>query len=486
MLIEKCFSMVVSICKMFRFLSYLLPLFFLYQVICANQGNRWLGSDLTNLTEAADSGDAYAQGFLALCHLHGDKGLMISHLESRFYAENSASRGHWLGNFVLGVLSRYKPIGPDSKMVAKYLLKSFRDPDGILIKQAAMGDPVASYVLAEIFISEEIQTVLNPDMKMAAQYYEISADAGFAPACVQSALIKIHGLANSFIHESDKIKRGLTLLQRGIDQKLPAAHHFLGECFLEGRGVNQDKELAFVHFQAAADRGYGAAQVRVADFYAYGVVGERKEDLAMEYIQKAVEIHHEGAKEKMNEYQELFNPSSNSGSDELLNLSLSSTEQEPNKPIPSSDPAKIPATPAKTLRLPSAYSQNLIKDKAEEKTVVSEKTMKETSLNQPDFSPVRQITANKNDPSVVQRRESAKKIYWGRSTNISLQQALNDFEYCAKQGDAESARYLGIMYLRGKGTGKDTDQALKWLEVAANGGDALAKKNLELLRKIIR
>ncbi|NDH16878.1 MAG: sel1 repeat family protein, partial [Opitutae bacterium] len=197
---------------MFRFLFYLLPVFLLYQVICANEGTRWIRSDLGSLIEAADSGDAYAQGFLALCHYHGDKGLMVSHLESRFYAENSASRGHWLGDFVLGNLARYKPIGPDPKMVAKHLLKSFRDPDGILIQQAAVGDPVACYVLAEIFISDEIQTILNPDMKMAAQYYEISAEAGYAPACVQSGLIKIHGLANSFSKESDEVKKGISLL----------------------------------------------------------------------------------------------------------------------------------------------------------------------------------------------------------------------------------------------------------------------------------
>ena len=134
----------------------------------------------------------------ALCHFHGDKGLPVSQLEARFYAENSASRGHWLGNFVLGYLSRYKPLGPDPAQVAKYLLKSFRDPDGKLIKQAAIGDPVATYALAEIFIAEEIQTILQPDMKMAADYYEISAASGYAPACVQSALIKLYSLADSF------------------------------------------------------------------------------------------------------------------------------------------------------------------------------------------------------------------------------------------------------------------------------------------------
>ena len=121
----------------------------------------------------------------------------------------------------MGNLARYKPIGPDPKIVAKYLLKSFRDPDGILIKQAAAGDPVASYVLAEIFISDEIQTILNPDMKMAAQYYEMSAEAGYGPACVQSALIKIHGLANSLTNESEEVKKGVSLLQRGSTKNYP-------------------------------------------------------------------------------------------------------------------------------------------------------------------------------------------------------------------------------------------------------------------------
>ena len=478
--------MVGCICKMFRFILYLLPVFLLYQVICANEGTRWIRSDLASLIEAADSGDAYAQGFLALCHYHGDKGLKVSHLESRFYAENSASRGHWLGDFVLGNLARYKPIGPDPKMVAKYLLKSFRDPDGILIKQAAAGDPVACYVLAEIFISDEIQTILNPDMKMAAQYYEISADAGYAPACVQSALIKIHGLANSLTNESEELKKGVSLLQKGIDQKLPAAHHYLGECFLEGRGVNLDKELALVHFQAAADRGYGAALLRVADFYAYGVVGDRKEDIAMEYVQKAVDIHYNGAEQKLMELQNLFNPQTNSGEDPTENTLESSGVTEPVPQTPLIVPEKLPPTPPRTLRLPSAYSKELTSEqKLQDGEQVKESNVG-ISTPSASISPNPKIQDSSEGTSINQRRESAKKIYWGRSSTPLLKEALSDFEFCANQGDAESARYLGIMYLRGKGVNKDAQQALKWLELAANGGDELAQKNLQSLRKIVK
>ena len=41
-----------------------------------------------------------------------------------------------------------------------------------------------------------------------------------------------------------------------------------------------DKGMALVHFQAAADRGNSISQLLVADFYAYGVSGPVKVDLA--------------------------------------------------------------------------------------------------------------------------------------------------------------------------------------------------------------
>ena len=55
----------------------------------------------------------------------------------------------------------------------------------------------------------------------------------------------------------------------------------------------------------------------------------------------------------------------------------------------------------------------------------------------------------------------------------------------AEAGDAEAARYLGIIYLRGKGVSVDRPEAAKWLRRAAAGGDALAKRNLELLEQLL-
>ena len=469
---------------MSRIFIYLLPVLIANQVLCGNEGSRWLKSDLSSLTNAADSGDAFAQGFLALCHLHGDKNLNISFLEARFYAENSASRGHWLGNFVLGHLARYKPMGPNSDLVAKYLFKSFRDPDGKLIKQAAIGDPVALYVLAEIFTAEEVQTILKQDMQMAAEYYSVSANSGYAPACVQSALIKLHDLSNSLVGDEDANKqRGINLLQQGIDQKLPGAHHYLGRCYLEGLGVKEDKSLALVHFQAAADRGLGLSLLMVADFYAYGLTGSSREDLAYQYAEKALEVHQAGAEEKLNEYEKLFNPAPEIiETENIENISIDKEKTDSwTTPVETNSNSETDFTSPvdKPFRLPSLYG----KTEPATPDPVPE-PIKETAITPlPGKSTQSQPALL---PPVDQIREDAKKVYWGSSKSKSMEDAFKSFEKCANLGDAESARYLGIMYLRGKGISKNVDEALKWLEVAAKRGDGLAEKNLLSLRKIMK
>ena len=469
---------------MSRIFIYLLPVLIANQVLCGNEGSRWLKSDLSSLTNAADSGDAFAQGFLALCHLHGDKNLNISFLEARFYAENSASRGHWLGNFVLGHLARYKPMGPNSDLVAKYLFKSFRDPDGKLIKQAAIGDPVALYVLAEIFTAEEVQTILKQDMQMAAEYYSVSANSGYAPACVQSALIKLHDLSNSLVGDEDANRqRGINLLQQGIDQKLPGAHHYLGRCYLEGLGVKEDKSLALVHFQAAADRGFGLSLLMVADFYAYGLTGSSREDLAYQYAEKALEVHQAGAEEKLNEYEKLFNPAPEIiETENIENISIDKEKTDSwTTPVETNSNSDTDFTSPvdKPFRLPSLYG----KTEPANTDPVPEPIKETARIPLPGKSTQSQPALL---PPVDQIREDAKKVYWGSSKSKSMEDAFKSFEKCANLGDAESARYLGIMYLRGKGISKNVDEALKWLEVAAKRGDGLAEKNLLSLRKIMK
>ena len=118
-----------------------------------------------------------------------------------------------MGHFVLGYLSRFQPtdlILTGCEIFTKIVSRSRWK----INQQAATGDPVACYVLAEIFLSEEIQTVLQPDMKLAADYYDISSEAGYSPAFVQSALIRIHGLKDALTNDKKVLRKALNFYKR--------------------------------------------------------------------------------------------------------------------------------------------------------------------------------------------------------------------------------------------------------------------------------
>ena len=62
------------------------------------EGTKWVLSDLDSLMEASSQNNPFAQAFLALAYVHGDKG---EHLyeNAQKLAKISADAGHWLGHF---------------------------------------------------------------------------------------------------------------------------------------------------------------------------------------------------------------------------------------------------------------------------------------------------------------------------------------------------------------------------------------------------
>ena len=54
----------------------------------------------------------------------------------------------------------------------------------------------------------------------------------------------------------------------------------------------------------------------------------------------------------------------------------------------------------------------------------------------------------------------------------------------AEGGNAEAARYVGLMKFSGKGTNKSIDDARQWLSVAAQKGDRVAQNLLDKYKAI--
>jgi len=77
------------------------------------------------------------------------------------------------------------------------------------------------------------------------------------------------------------------------------------------------------------------------------------------------------------------------------------------------------------------------------------------------------------------RLNHARKFYTGVGTKQDYQKAYELFFPLAQSGNAEAARFVGLMNLSGKGTKKDLNLAKQWLSVASQKGDEIARRLLD-------
>lgn len=90
------------------------------------------------------------------------------------------------------------------------------------------------------------------------------------------------------------------------------------------------------------------------------------------------------------------------------------------------------------------------------------------------------VVASSNSENDEDRLEEAKKSYTGVGLKKDYSKAFALFYPMAKGGNAEAARFVGLMKFSGKGTSKNMKEARQWLSVAAQKGDSTA---IELLAK---
>jgi TPR repeat protein len=266
-------------------------------------------------------------------------------------------------------------------------------------------------------------------------------------------------------------------LKQTAKLNLPSAHHFLGHSYFKGTGVEKDYQMALIHFQAAADRGYSTSQLIVAHFYAYGLTGPAKIDIALRYANLALEQEREKAVEKIAEYE---------------NLLSKSQPIPPVKPVDSVDldipspdsssllPPPLPPSPQQGLNPPEdSLSEN------NRLPPIYQTAPLDNSIKSDNEITKQESASTVESALVSEKLELAKKHYFGREMKLDLNLAFKLFSELSMMGNAEAARYLGIMYLRGKGVDKNQNEALNWFEKAAAGGDELAKRNLKTLKMLV-
>ncbi len=428
----------------------------------------------TELRQLAEGGDAYAQVALAIALANGDKGFPISIVEADKWARQSAAQKHPIGNFAMGYLTQEPILGADSAMPSRYYFAAFGDRTGELVRMALSGDPIACYALGMILTSDELRPKVIPDLELAARHHQVAVNADYMPSVLQLGIMKIEGML-----AAKDMAGGLALLRQAVSMNLPVAHYYMGVVNLKGRGVPEDRGTALVHFRKAADLGHGTSMMITSHFYASGLATPVDLDLASVYARRAAAIKESGAEEKILEIQALAESgalvATSSGVPEPVETDV------PPPPPPPSSSGIIPPTPPP---LPSAPGPGVT-------TSTPTYIPRAPSPAETTFVPVAPpppttpLPISSSYKTAPETRELAKRLYSGIGIPVDYAAAHSNFVIAANGGDVEAARYLGIIYLRGKGVAKDRVEAAKWLRMAAAGGDVMAKRNLELLEQLL-
>lgn len=428
----------------------------------------------TELRQLAEGGDAYAQAALAIALANGDNGFPISIVEADKWARQSAAQTHPIGNFAMGYLTQNPIMGADSAMPSRYYFAAFGDRKGVLVRTAISGDPIACYALGMILTSDELRPKVIPDLELAARHHQVAVSAGYMPSVLQLGIMKVEGML-----AVKDMEGGLALLRQAVSMNLPVAHYYMGVVNLKGRGVPEDRGAALVHFRKAADLGHGTSMMITAHFYASGLATPIDLDLASLYARQAAAIKESGAEEKILEIQALAESgalvATSSGVPEPVETSV------PPPPPPPSPSGIIPPT---APPLPSAPGPGVT-------TTTPTYIPRAPSPAETTFVPVAPpppttpLPISSSYKTAPESRELAKRLYSGLGIPVDYAAAHSNFVIAANGGDVEAARYLGIIYLRGKGVAKDRVEAAKWLRMAAAGGDVMAKRNLVLLEQLL-
>lgn len=428
----------------------------------------------TELRQLAEGGDAYAQAALAIALANGDKGFPISIVEADKWARQSAAQKHPIGNFAMGYLTQEPILGADSAMPSRYYFAAFGDRTGELVRMALSGDPIACYALGMILTSDELRPKVIPDLELAARHHQVAVNADYMPSVLQLGIMKIEGML-----AAKDMEGGLALLRQAVSMNLPVAHYYMGVVNLKGRGVPEDRGTALVHFRKAADFGHGTSMMITSHFYARGLATPIDLDLASVYARQAAAIKESGAEEKILEIQALAESgalvATSSGVPEPVETGV------PPPPPPPSSSGIIPPTPPPLPSAPGPGVTNSPPTYIPRAPSPAETTFVPVAPP-PPTTPLPISSSYKTAP---ESRELAKRLYSGIGIPVDYVAAHSNFVIAANGGDVEAARYLGIIYLRGKGVAKDRVEAAKWLRMAAAGGDVMAKRNLELLEQLL-
>ena len=339
-----------------------------------------------------------------------------------------------------------------------------------IVDEAKGGSPYFQGLLGIYLRAGEAGSIVNIDV--SKQWSNVSYQKNHPFGSYNLATLAM--LDGNFAKATQYYQDAALLLQRQASSGDAVAMYCMGEIDFQVRPTNIPRALKW--FKQSADANYPQAQATLGALYLKGLPGllPKNTKLGIEMLAKAVRaksltarfnlgmayLSGDGVpKDPSKAVQWLKVAESQNFSEAQYTLGVLLLEGQESV-------EKNTMEGLRFLRKAAAQNHQLAR------RYLEKRDGKLTGLNNKNTPP----PSSPNDKIMIER---AKKLYTGVGSSKDYEGAYKIFWPLANSGNAEAARYVGLMKFSGKGTTKSLQEAKQWLSVAAQKGDELSGQILK-------
>ena len=285
---------------------FLLPLFLLPLMLHAQTDTSTDAStdslaDLSEVTLAAQDGNAEAQCYLGLVYAFGEQGVQRDDAQAAHWFKLSAEQGHPTAQYNLAIFY-LKGWGVETDTVQArhwYDLAYAQDNTlpPLIVERPATNDAVLTIPERNAKKgkkSDKLDSKTNAKFAEALKKYRPRAEAGDAIAQYNLGVLYNEGAGTERnYHEAFKWFR------LAADQGDADAQNNLGIMYYEGQGVGKNYTQAFHWYNLAAEQGHVAAQYNLGIMYEQGIGTSKDRAKAKQWFKRAADQGYKPAQQRM-------------------------------------------------------------------------------------------------------------------------------------------------------------------------------------------
>lgn len=250
------------------------------QQVSAQDSVQHVTDSLKAIIKKADAGDADAQNTVGSWYYSGLNNCKQDFKTALQYWARSAKQGNAMaiGNMAICYQTGHGT-DKDSTMAVSLFDKSIEKGNKAIMaeheKESTKGNCFSSMYCAHCY---EKGVGVKKDAAKAANYYVAAARQGSVEA------MRLGGMA---LLNGNNATEAVKLFEKGAAHNEVTCMYWYGKLLLDGKGVKQDKEKAFIQLMKTAEKNFPMAMYQVGVCYQNGWGAEKDAKMAAQYFSKA-------------------------------------------------------------------------------------------------------------------------------------------------------------------------------------------------------